>query len=207
MHAPNISFMVNLVQLMSFVIDSGNKLAVHCHAGYGRTGLAIACYLLYSSDMNAEAAISIVRSKRPKCIQTSKQKKFVKHFYSFLTKIRVIFPEKPISLPEVLANQSVLLHGNNEKQLNGLPKIVHSICTIIRERADQGVYTKQQVAKAFCDPDDACFNSMLYTAFLRSSQEVTTSIDDTYITPTPSSANSVIEQKLHAYKRQLNSYN
>lgn len=199
--------MINLVQLMSFVTDNGQKFAVHCHAGYGRTGLAIACYLLYSSEMSAEQAISLVRSKRPKCIETKTQVKFVKKFHNYLTRIRILYPEKPISLPEFLANQSVLLHGNQEKQLNGLPKIVYLITSLIRERSDQGMYTKSQVALSFYNPNHSSFSSLMFMAFLKSTQDVAASIDETYITPNSENPSELIEQKIRTYKHQLNSYN
>ena len=81
MHTPGINNMINLVQMMSLPIDRGEKIAVHCHAGYGRTGLAIACFLLYSSDLDATQAIALVRARRPPCIQTAKQQSFVFEFY------------------------------------------------------------------------------------------------------------------------------
>jgi protein tyrosine phosphatase len=37
------------MQVMDYVTGTeGRKVAVHCHAGLGRTGLAIACFFLYS---------------------------------------------------------------------------------------------------------------------------------------------------------------
>ena len=111
MHTPGISNMINLVQLMSFPIDRGEKIAVHCHAGYGRTGLAIACFLLYSTQMNSEQAISLVRSRRNKCIQTSKQRHFVSEFYSCKFIYRFIyysatFPRKAFKFNTILFTSS-----------------------------------------------------------------------------------------------------
>lgn len=40
------------------------QVAVHCHAGLGRTGLLIACYLVYSERMTAKEAIHFVRENR-----------------------------------------------------------------------------------------------------------------------------------------------
>ena len=82
MYTPSINTMVNLVQLMSFTIERGEKIAVHCHAGYGRTGIGIACYLLYTTQMNPVQAISLVRSRRHKSIQTARQHDFVFQFYT-----------------------------------------------------------------------------------------------------------------------------
>jgi protein-tyrosine phosphatase len=34
---------------------------VHCHAGYGRTGLVIASALVYSQNLSGDEAVAIVR--------------------------------------------------------------------------------------------------------------------------------------------------
>lgn len=81
MGTPGINNMINLVQMMSLPIDRNEKIAVHCHAGYGRTGLAIACFLVYSTDMDPMQTVSLVRSRRPSSIQTSKQVTFIKEFF------------------------------------------------------------------------------------------------------------------------------
>jgi protein-tyrosine phosphatase len=54
----------------------GKKILVHCGAGYGRTGLFLACFLV-SQGMNAQAAIDLVRRKRPGSIETRLQEEFV----------------------------------------------------------------------------------------------------------------------------------
>jgi hypothetical protein len=81
MKIPSIDLMVNIVKIFCFTIESGGKVAVHCHAGYGRTGIAIACYLIYALNMGPMEAIKFIRSKRPGCVETKAQKKFVNDFY------------------------------------------------------------------------------------------------------------------------------
>ena len=42
---------------MVFSINQGGNIAVHCHAGTGRTGLAIGAYLIYTEKYTAELAL------------------------------------------------------------------------------------------------------------------------------------------------------
>ncbi|KNE59062.1 hypothetical protein AMAG_03409 [Allomyces macrogynus ATCC 38327] len=91
MNVPALDLMMSIVKVMANEIDSGRKVAVHCHAGLGRTGLAIACYLVYQGPFTAEEAVSLVRSQRPGSVQTAKQTGFVHLFKSYLQGLRQRF--------------------------------------------------------------------------------------------------------------------
>ncbi len=59
-------------QIIDFIeacLKNGIKPVVHCTMGYGRTGTAIAMYLIYKG-LSAEDAISKVREQRPGAIET-----------------------------------------------------------------------------------------------------------------------------------------
>jgi protein tyrosine phosphatase domain-containing protein 1 len=65
------------------------KVAVHCHAGLGRTGLAIACFLLASGQAaSAPRAVEMVRAARPGSLQTQVQVVFVSIFEQYLQHLR-----------------------------------------------------------------------------------------------------------------------
>lgn len=72
--------------------SQGRRVAVHCHAGLGRTGLAIACSLVYSQRMQAAEAVKTVRAGRPGALQTAKQELFVYVFEQFVAHLRCCFP-------------------------------------------------------------------------------------------------------------------
>ena len=77
----SMNFMLDIVKEMSIVtIDKKGKCLVHCHAGYGRTGVVIVCYLLFVSLDNSDVVIKKVRSKRKKCVETNSQVKYCKKF-------------------------------------------------------------------------------------------------------------------------------
>ncbi len=56
MDTPDVNLMLNIVNVMAYALEDKNeKVAVHCHAGLGRTGLTIACYLIFSENIPADA--------------------------------------------------------------------------------------------------------------------------------------------------------
>ena len=61
--APTLTSLLGMVKVMDFALSEGN-VAVHCHAGLGRTGVLVACYLVYSRRLSGDQAIAYVRQKR-----------------------------------------------------------------------------------------------------------------------------------------------
>ena len=138
MSTPELSFMLNLVQVMSFALEADKKIGVHCHAGLGRTGLAIACYLVYSRKMDADKAIQLIRSKRPLSIQTKKQVNFLYDFQKYLEALLIVFPQKnnvvlefetdtlisrKLSLSNLIARHNLYYHGDEQKESKNIPKV------------------------------------------------------------------------------------
>ena len=113
-----INFMLDIVKEMTIAVkEFKKKVLVHCHAGYGRTGVVIACYLIFNSfDKNAKDIILDVRNKRKKCIENSKQEKFCYKFAHYISHIRTLFivhsPKEKIET--YLKFQEDLLFGEEE---------------------------------------------------------------------------------------------
>jgi protein tyrosine phosphatase domain-containing protein 1 len=82
MNVPDsINFMVDIVKDMNYIVNvEKRKVLVHCHAGYGRTGIVLACYLLYTTTKSAEEVVQIIRSKRNQCVQKYSQMAYIKKF-------------------------------------------------------------------------------------------------------------------------------
>ena len=59
---------------------AGEGVYVHCLAGVGRTGLALACLLVLAGEP-AAAAVAAVRARyKPEAVETEAQRKFVEAF-------------------------------------------------------------------------------------------------------------------------------
>ena len=59
-------------------ITQGASVAVHCHAGVGRTGMFLACLAKRGLDISSEQAISWVREFIPGAIEVSEQEQLVR---------------------------------------------------------------------------------------------------------------------------------
>jgi hypothetical protein len=102
--------MQEVVAEASAVLDAGGKIAVHCHAGFGRTGLLIACILVRRDGLSAAEAIAKVRSRRASCIQNSRQRDFVHAFAAASTS-----PSREISGRAADEEQPVRQESNDPK--------------------------------------------------------------------------------------------
>ncbi|XP_041349456.1 protein tyrosine phosphatase domain-containing protein 1-like [Gigantopelta aegis] len=106
-----MSSILDTVKVMQFALSEG-KVAIHCHAGLGRTGLLIACYLIFNNRMTAANAIHYVR-------------------------FRSIAEKHEVSLREFLDRQKKLLHGFEARKLKYIPKIIYVCCERLLELASR----------------------------------------------------------------------
>eukprot|EP00826_Nyctotherus_ovalis_P065691 TRINITY_DN9661_c0_g1_i6.p1 TRINITY_DN9661_c0_g1~~TRINITY_DN9661_c0_g1_i6.p1 ORF type:complete len:394 (-),score=96.59 TRINITY_DN9661_c0_g1_i6:185-1366(-) len=130
--APTMKVMLNVVKVIDSVVSERGCVLVHCHAGMGRTGLAIGCYLLYSGKYeDVGEVMRLVKEKRNKAFSNNTQINFIQVFNELLKELRVLFPakaEERISLKEFLTKQNYLLHGPRKRQLKHCPILLAEIC-------------------------------------------------------------------------------
>ncbi|XP_063369474.1 protein tyrosine phosphatase domain-containing protein 1-like [Cydia amplana] len=135
----SLSGLLDMAKVLSFALQEG-RVAIHCHAGLGRTGVLIACYLVYSLRVRANDAIRLVRKKRPRSVQTSGQILCVQQFEHYLLPQTVVFSSKEsvmltkdkktaeFTIRQYLYRQRATLHGLDERAFKELPKIVYCLC-------------------------------------------------------------------------------
>ncbi|XP_034032556.1 protein tyrosine phosphatase domain-containing protein 1 isoform X2 [Thalassophryne amazonica] len=121
------------VKVLTFAVREG-RVAVHCHAGLGRTGVLIACYLIYTLRISPSEAVHYVRIKRPRSIQTRVQISQVFDFARLLGTQLTQYPDlslrhgAPFTLQHYLNRQALLLHGQEARILRHTPKVVYLLC-------------------------------------------------------------------------------
>ena len=136
-----------LFQVLAFALTEG-KVAVHCHAGLGRTGVLVSAYLVYYLRVRSNDAIRYVRLKRPGSVQTRRQIDCVKEFESYFLPQCLVFsaklagdPDKKagrFTLEHCLKRQKYVLHGFEARSLKHLPKLVYRVCERLIKLCDDG---------------------------------------------------------------------
>ena len=102
-------FVLEIVKKMFYYIHTNKKkILVHCHSGYGRTGLVIACYKIFSEGVNADFAIKEIRKRRSKCVQNKNQYQYCENFYYFIRRKREIFTNEIRDIDYFCSNQKDL---------------------------------------------------------------------------------------------------
>ena len=79
MQAPSLEVIERFVEFVSCSRKAEHAVLVHCGAGLGRTGTAIACYLAYEG-MTGSEAIEKVRSMRPGSVETIEQEALIHRY-------------------------------------------------------------------------------------------------------------------------------
>ncbi|KAL0480326.1 tyrosine phosphatase domain-containing protein [Acrasis kona] len=154
----NAQYVMNIMHVMHSDIEKGGKVLVHCHAGLGRTGLIIACYLLYSKFSNTpEEAINFTRQHRAKSIQTQNQVNYVYIFHEYLIKSKCVFPLEKQTLKDSMFRQRCYLSGEPYRVLRNIPKIIDCVCKILSQSrkscSDINQIIKRNQSYIIEDPD------------------------------------------------------
>ncbi|VDM23707.1 unnamed protein product [Toxocara canis] len=120
--ALGLELLLNVVKVMHFATSEGN-VAVHCHAGLGRTGVIVASYLVWRYQLSSAEAINYVRKKRPHSVQSSTQIELINAFWYFLLNDARVIPRRGVlSLCDYLQLQGKVLCNSEARRYNHIPK-------------------------------------------------------------------------------------
>ncbi|CAF3772889.1 unnamed protein product [Rotaria socialis] len=123
-----VETILDIMKVISFAMKQG-KIAVHCHAGLGRTGFVICSYLVHEYRMTAHNSIHYIRARRPGSVQMTKQIEVVEEYEQFLIPKRIVFTDcadvnDELLLDVHLKNQQAFIHGRDAFIYKWIPRVL-----------------------------------------------------------------------------------
>ena len=108
----SFNHLIKIVKKMYYYINKLNKkIIVHCHAGFGRTAIVLACYNIFTKKISAEKARELIRKGgRKYCLGSPIQFNYCKEFAKYLEISRANFYEKN--------KKDIIIFKINEKMLD-----------------------------------------------------------------------------------------
>ncbi|KAK6013561.1 dual specificity phosphatase, catalytic domain protein [Ostertagia ostertagi] len=114
--------LVDIVTVMIYELTRG-KVAVHCHAGHGRTGMVIAACMMLLRGMTPREAVDFVRQKRPGSVQSSDQVEALHSLHVLLFNDASVLPQSPFrSTSEYVEFTGRVLPRMDTRRYGKLPK-------------------------------------------------------------------------------------
>ena len=144
----SLYFMLDIIkEIYQMIKIKKKKVLVHCHAGNGRTGIVVACYLIYTYNYDAEEAVKILRSFRKKCIEKNAQMKYCIKFNQFIVQLRKIFTSEKYDVDYFIKHQSDLCLEDYNKKLI-IPTMIWITFDILYKLKSSNYYTNDAIYKA-----------------------------------------------------------
>jgi protein tyrosine/serine phosphatase len=149
----SMNFMLDIVKDMTITVKENNqKVLVHCHAGYGRTGVVIACYYIYAKNIPLKEIVDHIRKTRPGCIQKSSQYKFCENFKEYVDKCRPIFLNDQMNIELFMKYQNDLLYGEECNKYEFIPKLISVVLEKMIDLLKAEITTPEEIYIAMLEP-------------------------------------------------------
>lgn len=155
----DIVTLMKIVKTMDFELSKSKKVAVHCHAGKGRTALVICAYLIYVNRYDYNTAIQIFRSKRPKSMKKSDQIKTLKLFEEYVShNNQNYFVGKEFH--SIVECENLLKREHSSMIINRLPEFVKAYFHRIKELGTK--FTPDEILQSiYMVPDEQKLESKM----------------------------------------------
>ncbi|CAD8202869.1 unnamed protein product [Paramecium octaurelia] len=144
----------NLLKICSafdLMQKKGKKVAVHCHAGTGRTGVAIAAWLIYGERMSADDAIKLFQSRRRDSLNKSAQRDLLKAFEKFLQNRKWYDYSKLSGLTsdDIVEQQNLYVLNDLKNKTKLIPAPLYVIFNRFLLLLEESLITPKQILQAF----------------------------------------------------------
>uniref|UniRef100_A0A8R1HQS2 TYR_PHOSPHATASE_2 domain-containing protein n=1 Tax=Caenorhabditis japonica TaxID=281687 RepID=A0A8R1HQS2_CAEJA len=130
--ACSLNRLLDIVKVVDFALSNG-RIAVHCHAGHGRTGMVIAAWMMYALGLSPSQAVEAVRSRRAKAVQSKEQ---VETLHKFRLLIRnnggMIIPKHKLArIQEYVAYNQKFISKPESRLYGKIPKIAYTSMRLV----------------------------------------------------------------------------
>ena len=120
----SVNYILKIVKEMSIcVYNKKQKVYVHCHSGCKRSGVIVACYLIYTTNENVDNVIQFINEKRDCFIQGKNERNQIKIFSEFIQTSRIIYGKKE-KIDVYLKRQDDILYGDDSEKFGYVPRII-----------------------------------------------------------------------------------
>jgi hypothetical protein len=128
MTTTSVDAILKVLRQMALSFKDGKKVAVHCHAGRGRTGMIIAAWLIFAENYSAKDAIALFRSKRAKSLSKKPQQDALYSLEKALKDAKYMFFKTPkYSVSDYLQIQRKMPLMELTEKTKSMPMLMHLI--------------------------------------------------------------------------------
>jgi anti-sigma28 factor (negative regulator of flagellin synthesis) len=164
----NFDIILKILKSIDYCLDQGQKIAVHCHAGRGRTALIICAYLIFSIGFTANEAIKHFKDKRyGSSLSSSSQKNTLRNFEICscqnlildLKEQQKIFYQIPrLTLSQIITVQMSISSIERNEETRRSPKLIKIILQWLTNLLTSHAVRAEKMLAGFADVNNEMFH-------------------------------------------------